>query len=57
MVEAEYTEQRQLAENHAEMLKIQEKLTESQARAEIYSNHGAKSLDGRSQLPYKIDLA
>ena len=58
MAEAEYIEQRQLAENQAEMLKIQQEIAKSKTRAEVYGKHDAKSIDGRSQLSDdKIDLA
>ena len=58
MAEVEYTEQRQLAENQAEMLKIQQEIAKSKARAEVYGKHDTKSTDGRSQLSDdKIDLA
>ena len=56
IAEAEYTKQRQLIENQAEIMKIQE-IAYSRARAEIYSNHGAKSINVRSRLSYIIDLA
>ena len=58
MAEAEYIKQRQLAENQAEMLKIQLEIAKSKARAEVYGKHDTKSIDGRSQLSDdKIDLA
>ena len=58
MVEAEYIEQRQLAENQAEMLTIQQEIAKSKARAEVYSKQDAISIDGKSQLSDdKIDLA
>ena len=58
MVEAKYIEQRQCAENQAEMLKIQLEIAKSKARAEVYGKHDTKSIDGRSQLSDdKIDLA
>ena len=37
MTEAEFLEKRQLAENQAERLKIQEKLAKAKARSEVYS--------------------
>ena len=50
MAEAEYIEQRQFAENQVEMLKIQQEIAKSKARAEVYGKHDTKSIDGRSQL-------
>ena len=50
MVQAEYTEQRQLVENQAEMQKIQQEIAKSKARVEVYGKHNAKSTDRRSQL-------
>ena len=47
MAEAEYIEQRQLAENQAEMFKIQQEIFKSKARAEVYGWHDAKYIDGR----------
>ena len=35
MTEAEYIEQRQYAENQAEMLKIQQEIAKSKARADV----------------------
>ena len=58
MAEAKYIEKRQLAKNQAEMLKIQQEIAKSKARAEFYGKHDIKSIDGRSQLSDdKIDLA
>ena len=58
MAEAEYIEQRQYAENQLEMLKIQQEIAKSKARAEVYGQHDTKSVDDRSQLSDdKIDLA
>ena len=58
MAEAEYIEQRQLAEFQAEMLKIQQEIAKSKVRAEVYGKHGTKPIDGRSQLSDdKTDLA
>ena len=58
LTEAEYIEQRQLAKNQVEMLKIQHEIAKNKARAEVYGKHDAKSIDGRSQLSDdKIDLA
>ena len=58
MAEAEYTEQRQFAENQAELSKIKLEIAKSKARAEVYGKHDKKSIDGRSQLSDdKIDLA
>ena len=39
------------------MFKTQQEIAKSKARADVYSKHGAKSIDGRSQLSYKLDLA
>ena len=40
------------------MLKIQQEIAKSKARAEVYGKHDAKFIDGRSQLSDdKIDLA
>ena len=40
------------------MLKIQQKIAKSKARAEVYGKHDTKCIDGRSQLlDDKIDLA
>ena len=50
MAEAEHNEQRKLAENQAELLKIQQDIAMSKTRAEIYGQHDRKSLDGRGQL-------
>ena len=39
-------------------MKIQQEIAKSKARAEVYSKHGTKCIDGRSQLlDDKIDLA
>ena len=58
MGDAEYIEQKQLAENEAWMLKIQEEIAKYKARAEDYGKHDTKSVDGRSQLSNdKIELA
>ena len=39
-------------------MKIQQEIAKSKARAEVYSKHGTKFIDGRSQLlDDKIDLA
>ena len=48
MPEAEYIEKRQLAENQAEMLKIQQEIAKRKTRAEVYGKHDTKSIDGRS---------
>ena len=57
MAEAEYIKQRQLSKNQAEMLKIQQEIAKSKARAEVYGKDDTKSIDGRSQLSDdKIDL-
>ena len=48
MAEAKYIEQRQLAENRAEMLKIQQEIAKSKARAEVYRKHDTKLTDGTS---------
>ena len=57
MAEAVYIEQRQPAENQAEMLKIQQEIAKSKARADVYGKHDTKFIDGRSQLSDdKIDL-
>ena len=37
MAEAEFLEQRHLAENQAERVKIQEKLANAKARSEVYA--------------------
>ena len=50
MAETEYIEQRQLSENQAEMLKIQQEISKSKARAENYWKHNTEFIDGRSQL-------
>ena len=40
------------------MLKIQQEIAKSNARAEVYGKHDTKSIDGRSQLSDdKVDLA
>ena len=40
------------------ILKIQQEIAKSKARAEVYSKNGTKFIDGRSQLlDDKIDLA
>ena len=58
MAEAEYIEQRQYAENQPEMLKIQQGLAKSKARAEVYDQLDTKFVDDRSQLSDdKIDAA
>ena len=58
MAEAEHNEQRKLAETQAEMLKIQQEIAMSKARAGIYGQHDRKSLDGKGQLrDDNIDLA
>ena len=54
MAEAEYIEQRQYAENQAEMLKIQQEIAKSKSRTEIYGQHDTKSVDDRSQLSYDL---
>ena len=58
MAEAEYIEQRQYAKIK-KMLKIQQEITKSKARAEVYGQHDTKPVDDdRSQFPDdKIDLA
>ena len=48
MAEAKYIEKRQFAKNQAEMLKIQQEIAKSKARAEFYGKHDIKSIDGRS---------
>ena len=48
MAEVEYIEQRQYAENQAEMLKIQQEIAKSKARAEVYGQLDTKSVDDRS---------
>ena len=45
MAETKYTEQRQLSENQAEMLKIQQEIANSKARADVYGNLYVKSID------------
>ena len=50
MAVTEYIEQRQLAENQAEMLKIQQEISKSKARAEVYGKHNTEFINGRSQL-------
>ena len=58
IAETEYIEQRQFTENRAEMLKIQQDIAKSKARAEVYGKHDTKSIDGRNQLSDdKIDFA
>ena len=58
MAEAEYIEQRQYAENQPEMLKIQQEIAKSKARAEVYDQLDTKFVDDRSQLSDdKIDVA
>ena len=58
MAKAKHTEQRQFAENPAEMLKIQHEIAKSKTRAEICGKHNTKSIGGRSQFSVdKIDLA
>ena len=59
MAEAEYIEQRQYAENQGEMLKIQQEIAKSKAKAEVYGQYDTKSVeDDRSQLSDdKKDLA
>ena len=37
--------------------KFSRRLLTAKKRAEVYNKHGAKSIDGRSQLSYKLDLA
>ena len=54
MKEAEYIDQRQLAKNQAEMLKIQQEIAKSKARTEVYGQHDTKSVDDRSQLSYDL---
>ena len=44
MAEAEYIEQKQYAENQPEMLKIQQEIAKSKARAEVYDQLDAKML-------------
>ena len=48
MAEVEYIEQRQYAENQAEMLKIQQEIAKSKSRAEVYGQLDAKSVYDRS---------
>ena len=50
MAETEYTEERHLSENQAEMFRIQQEIGKNKARAEVYGKHVAKSIDGRSQV-------
>ena len=58
MAEAEYLEQRQLVENQAKMLKIQQQIANSKATAKVYGKHDAKSIDDRAQLSdHQISLA
>ena len=58
MKEAEYIDQRQFAENQAEMLKIQQEIAKSKARAKVYDQHDTKFVDDESQLSdEKVDLA
>ena len=58
MAEAEYIEQRQYAENQPEMLKIQQEIAKSKARAEVYDQLDTKFVNDRSQLSDgKIDVA
>ena len=52
-----YNEQRQLSKNQTAILEIQQEIANSKARPEVYNKHGARSIDGRSQLSYKLDLA
>ena len=58
MAEVECTEKDSLQKNQAEMLKIQQQITNSKARAKVYGKHDAKSIDDRTQLSdHKIGLA
>ena len=58
MAESEYIEQKQLAENQAEILKIKQEIAKCKAIAEVYGKHDTKSIDGRSQMSDdNIDLA
>ena len=58
MAEAECIEQRQYAENQTEMLRSQQEIAKSKARAEVYGQHDTKSVDDWSQLSDdKIDFA
>ena len=50
-----YNEQKQLSKNQTAILEIQQEIANSKARPEVYNKHGARSIDGRSQL-YKLDL-
>ena len=51
MAEAEYNEQREYAENQAEVLKIQQEIAKSKGRVEVYGQHDTESVDNdRSQL-------
>ena len=54
MVEAEYIEQRQYAENQAEMLKIQQEIAKSKARAEVYGQLDTKSVDSYQMTKYML---
>ena len=58
MAEAEYIEQRQYTENQPKMLKIQQEIAKSKARAEVYDQLDTKFVNDRSQLSDgKIDVA
>ena len=50
IAEAVYTEQRQPAENQAEMLIIQQEIAKNKASVEVCGKHNAKSIDGRNRL-------
>ena len=45
MAEAECIEQRQYAENQTEMLRSQQEIAKSKARAQVYGQHDTKSVD------------